>query len=107
MDKPRRMPAIELNDGDNKNRTNAAVASRPKDVSSNVSLYPSFTESPLQSPLKDYILYISFFPTTSSKSRHLYSNIYIKDIFYFYFLHTYLSYSQIYCIYFSFTKPFI
>jgi hypothetical protein len=33
---------------------------------------------------KDFILYKSFLLTTSSKSRLLYSNIYIRNIFYFF-----------------------
>jgi hypothetical protein len=44
---------------------------------------------PLQSPLKDSIIYISS-PTTFSKSRHLCSNTYIRDIFYFYFLYIHI-----------------
>jgi hypothetical protein len=51
-----------------------------------------------------FILYIFFFSITSSKSRHLYANNYIKDIFY---INVFVILSNMYYIYFSFAKPVI
>jgi hypothetical protein len=63
---------------------------------------------PLQSSLKILSPISTFSPTTSSKSRPPYVNTYIKDIFNFLiFVHTYLSYSQMYYTYFSFIKPVV
>jgi hypothetical protein len=57
---------------------------------------------------KKFILYIFFSSTTYSKSHPLYANTYIRDIFIFYFfIYMYLSYSQMYCTYFSFAKPIV
>jgi hypothetical protein len=74
-----------------------------KTVSSNVlyihPLYPSFTVF----SKRLHLLYL-----LSLQQRPLYVNTYIKDIFNFLiFVHTYLSYSQMYCIYFSFIKPVV
>jgi hypothetical protein len=68
-----------------------------------------------------HLLYLSF--TVSSKTFYplylnplqqhplnyiLYTQIHILEIFLFlFFVHTYLSYSQMYCTYFSFAKPVI
>jgi hypothetical protein len=47
-------------------------------------------------------------PTMSSKSHPLYTNTYIRDIFIFLiFVHTNLSYFQMYHTYFSVAKPIV
>jgi hypothetical protein len=60
----------------------------------------------LQFSLKKIILYIYFLSNNISKSRPLYSNTYIKDIFLFFCIYVFVIRSNILYI-FSFAKPVI
>jgi hypothetical protein len=63
---------------------------------------------PLQSSLKGSTPISISSPTTSSKSRPLYVNTYIKDIFIFKFLYIGVCYTlKCVCTYFSFTKTVV